>query len=65
MATNLNIPQNHIEAKKIFYQPMNNRKVVLINNFEDVKIINKFINVGKLSAENSEYLKNNLNRNDI
>jgi hypothetical protein len=57
MATNLNIPQNHSDAKKLFYQPMYNRKAVLINNFEDTKIINKFINVGKLSAENSEYLK--------
>jgi hypothetical protein len=57
LATNLNIPQNHADAKKIFYQPMYNRKAVLVNNFEDTKIINKFINVGKLSAENSEYLK--------
>ena len=57
IANKLNIPENHNEAKKIFYQPMNNRKVVLINNFEDIKIINKFINISKLSAENSEYLK--------
>lgn len=57
MATNLNIDSNHKEAKKIFYQPMFNRKVVLINNYEDTKIINKFINVSKLSTENSEYLK--------
>lgn len=57
MATNLNIPEKHAEAKKLYSQPMYNRKAVLVNNFEDTKIINKFINVGKLSAENSEYLK--------
>ena len=57
MATNLNIPEQHSEAKKLYSQPMYNRKAVLVNNFEDTKIINKFINVGKLSAENSEYLK--------
>ncbi len=56
-ATNYNIPQNHNDAKKLFYQPLMNRKIVLINNYEDIKIINKFINVAKISAENSEYLK--------
>jgi hypothetical protein len=57
MATNLNIPEKHSEAKKLYSQPLYNRKAVLINNFEDTKIINKFINIGKLSSENSEYLK--------
>jgi hypothetical protein len=56
-ATNLNIPEKHSEAKKLFYQPMYNRKAVLINNFEDLKIINKFININRLSSENIEYLK--------
>jgi len=56
-ATNLNIPENHNDAKKLFYQPMSSRKVVLVNNYEDIKIINKFINLGKISIENMEYLK--------
>ena len=56
-ATNINIPEQHNEAKKVFYQPLSNRKAVLINNSEDIKIINKFINMGKISVENMEYLK--------
>ena len=56
-ATNINIPENHNESKKLFYQPMLNRKVILINNFEDIKIINKFLNLGKITAENLEYFK--------
>ena len=57
MASNLNIPEHHTEAKKLFYQPLNNRKAVLHNYIEDIKIINKFINISKLSSENNEYLK--------
>jgi len=57
MATNINQPEYHVEAKKLFYQPLNNRKVVLVNNIEDTKIINKFINIGKISTENAEYLR--------
>ena len=56
-ATNINLPEQHVSAKKIFYQPMLNRKVVLVNNFEDIKIISKFININKISVENLEYLK--------
>jgi hypothetical protein len=36
---------------------MNNKKVVLVNNIEDMKIITKFINQGNISSENSELLK--------
>lgn len=57
MAVNLNIPEKHAEAKKIYPSPTYNRKIVYINNFEDIRIINKFINFSKLSSENSEYLK--------
>ena len=56
LATNINQPEYHNEAKKIFYQPLINRKIVLVNNIEDIKIINKFINIGKISTENTEYL---------
>jgi hypothetical protein len=57
MSTNINLPEYHNEAKKLFYQPLINRKVVLVNNIEDIKIVNKFINIGKISTENSEYLR--------
>jgi len=42
-------------VKKQFYVPLYNRKAVLINDYEDIKIINKFINQGKRSVENNEY----------
>lgn len=57
MATNINLPEYHNDAKKLFYQPLSNRKIVLVNNIEDIKIINKFINIGKISTENIEYLR--------
>jgi hypothetical protein len=42
-------------AKKQFYVPLLNRKAVTINDYEEIKIINKFINQGKRSVENNEY----------
>lgn len=42
-------------AKKQFYVPLMNRKAVTINDYEEIKIINKFINQGKRSVENNEY----------
>jgi len=57
MATNLNIPDQHNDAKKLLYQPLINKKAVLINNFEDTKILNKFANISKISSENLEYLR--------
>jgi len=45
------------DVKKYFYTPLNYKKAVLINNFENVKIIQKFINQGKISTENAEFLK--------
>lgn len=57
-ATNLHIQESHAEAKKQFYVSMNYRKIVLVNDFENIKIINKFINQSKLlSPENSSNLK--------
>jgi hypothetical protein len=41
--------------KKNFYGPLINRKAITVNHFEDINIINKFINQGKKSAENSDY----------
>lgn len=45
------------QIKKYFYTPLNYKKAVLINNFENIKIIQKFINLGKISTENAEFLK--------
>lgn len=42
------------DIEKIFYQPMMNRKVVLYNDTEEISIINKFINIGKINLENNE-----------
>jgi hypothetical protein len=42
-------------VKKQFYNPLNNRKAILVNNNEDIKIINKQLNQGKKSAENEEF----------
>lgn len=40
---------------KNFSVPFYNRKAVLRNNVEDIKIINKFINQGKRNTENNDY----------
>lgn len=57
VTSNINNLNDKTEAKNNFYTPMNNKKVVLVNNNEDMKIITKFINQGNVSAENSELLK--------
>lgn len=40
---------------KNFSVPLYNRKAILRNNIEEIKIINKFINQGKRNAENNDY----------
>lgn len=40
---------------KNFSVPLYNRKAILKNNNEEIKIINKFINQGKRNTENNEY----------
>jgi hypothetical protein len=55
--SNINNLNDKSEAKKMFYTPMANKKVVLINQNEDMKIITKFINQGNVSVENAELLK--------
>lgn len=45
------------EIKKLFYQPMLNRKAVLVNIKEDINIINKFINLGRQNTENLDYFR--------
>jgi len=51
-----NKKDNYITVKKNFYTPLNDRKAVLVNRNEEIKIINKLINQGKKSLENNEYL---------
>lgn len=43
------------EIKKLFYLPLLDRKAVLYNNNEEIKIINKLLNLGRRSIENNEY----------
>jgi hypothetical protein len=46
---------NRQDIEKIFYQPMMNRKIVLYNDTEEVAIISKFANMGRVNIENSEF----------
>jgi hypothetical protein len=41
--------------KKSLYMPLVDRKAILINNNEEMKIINKLLNQGRRSIENNEY----------
>lgn len=42
--------------KKMFYQPLYNKKAILVNNNEDLQILHKFKNMSIISNENTEYL---------
>jgi len=48
-------------VKKQFYIPLMNRKAISVNDYEEIKIINKFINQGKRSIENNEYFNDLIN----
>jgi hypothetical protein len=48
-------PEVKKTIEKLFYPPFSDRRVVLINNYEDVKIINKLQNQGRRAIENNEY----------
>lgn len=43
------------ELEKHFYQPLNNRKAILINELEEQKIISKLLNMGQKVIQNNEY----------
>lgn len=47
--------ENNKEASKLFYQPLLNRKAVLINDLEEINIIKKIQNLGKIQKEQNEY----------
>lgn len=48
-------PELTKKIKRNFYIPLLNRKAILINHYEDLDIINKFLNQEKRSIENNEY----------
>lgn len=47
--------------KKNFYTPLLDRKAILVNSNEDLKIINKLLNQGRKSIENNEYFNDLIN----
>jgi hypothetical protein len=42
-------------SNKLFFQPLANRKAVLINDLEEINIIKKMQNIGKIQKEQNEY----------
>ena len=46
---------NTKELSKQFYQPLLNRKAVLINDLEEINIIKKIENLGKIQKEQNEF----------
>ena len=46
--------KNPEEIKKNFYTPLQNRNAVLINTYEDIKIISKMKNIIKMNNENND-----------
>lgn len=44
----------NIESKKNFFTPLNNRKAILVNHNEDIKIITKLINQGNKVLESND-----------
>ncbi|MCJ7636833.1 MAG: hypothetical protein MUO21_05025, partial [Nitrososphaeraceae archaeon] len=47
--------------EKIFYRPLSDRRAVLINNYEDIKIITKLQNQGRKAIENNEFYNDLIN----
>lgn len=41
--------------EKLFYVPLSDRNAVLMNDIEEIKIINKMTNLGKLDSESGEF----------
>ncbi len=48
-------------VEKLMYAPLVDRKVILVNNSEEIKIINKLHNQGRRSIENNEYYNDLMN----
>jgi hypothetical protein len=54
-------PKTKKELEKLFYLPLSNRKAILVNNNEEIKIIKKLQNQGIRSIENNEYYNDLVN----
>jgi len=48
-------PDVEKKIKKLFYMPLMDRKAMLINNIEEIRIIKKLRNQGRKAIENNEY----------
>ena len=46
--------ENKEDILKNFYRPLISRKIVLYNDTEEISIINKFMNMGRVNIENTE-----------
>ena len=53
--------KNPTEIKKLFYTPLIDRNGVLVNTYEDLKIITKLKNIIKLDSENNDLLNDLIN----
>lgn len=49
------------KIERYFYNPLSDRKAILVNNIEDIIIINKLINQGRKAIENNEYYNDLIN----
>jgi hypothetical protein len=54
-------PKLEKEIEKLFYVPLSERKAVVVNDVEEIKIINKLLNQGRRSVENNEYYNDLIN----
>ena len=53
--------KNQNEIKKLFYVPLQDRNAILVNTFEDIKIISKMKNIIKMNNENLDLLNDLIN----
>jgi hypothetical protein len=53
--------KNPSEIKKLFYVPLQDRNAVLVNTYEDIKIISKMKNIIKMNNENLDLLNDLIN----
>ena len=56
-----NNPDLKRSIEKNFYLPLSERRAVLVNNNEEIRIINKLLNQGRKSIENNEYYNDLIN----
>ena len=56
--TDIKVQQN---IRKLLYMPLIDRRVILHNGIEEIRIINKLLNQGKRSVENNEFYNDLIN----